>query len=272
MGDNVHTIFLKRSELKEMDIFYQSSSKSGSTIYQKDETTLYKCFGNYFDFELEQTLALQALEDKNIPHSVLPLAPIRLEEHLYGYAETFLKGSQNWREVIKNKSLSISIKQRIIADVVEAFQELHKHHLVYGDVHLGNLLIHENKGYVIDFEGIRTPYGGGLFRDYYLLHPNENIPYIKENEKTDHIKLVIAILSLLYEIPLDSYMKYHTLIDLSTAVHTLSLPTFGKDYLLSLLNQLNGDITYFNPYQTWIETQDFNKNQKILKRSFPLFS
>ena len=210
---------------------------------------LYKVFSdNSFISEKERNINF--LIKNKVPNSPNIFGKLYDKSTFCGYEMEYIPNALSFRQAI-SEDIPMDKKIQAVKDIYEAMKFLHVHNIYIGDIHLDNMLITDNGGYLVDLEEVRFPGDEFKFKQYYLVRPNSkefkiNVP----SRYTDNVKLMICSLSLLLGKDLETYVdRMGHDINLEELYHNVVLPLNNEDLSSYFEELMKGKFTeYFSDY------------------------
>lgn len=248
-----------------MELFLKTPT---SILYRENERLLKVFNRNVLNDELKS----QILFNHNIKHIdniILPTELYYEDNNLRGYYMPFIKAINI--EDFFNEEIFISVETRIkiIKDLSNALKSIHNY-LILGDIHLGNILLDKDNGYITDLD-----YAKPFFKieepvsKYYLI--NKSNVELPNSFNTDINKLFIIILSILFQVNLETFLygPWHTNEELVRLMMSTCPNSYLCDYACLLKeNEDNIDFkNYFDIDSCYDIEKEIQENKNKLIRN-----
>ena len=237
-----------------MELFLETPT---TTLY-KENNRLLKVFK---DCILNDELKNQVILNHKIGHVfnvVLPNELYYKNNNLCGYYMPYIKSIN--LEKFFNEEIYIPVEHRIavVKDLFNALKEIHKY-LIVGDIHLGNILINNSNGFIIDLDYAKSIFSSEEpISKYYIV--NGNYFELPNGFNSDINKLFITSLSILFQVNLECFLygPWRT----NDELEKLLLKSIPNSYLSEFAHDLKNhenDINYKN-YFNVDECDDLSKD------------
>lgn len=221
------------------------------------ENYLYKIVdsSNYYPKEFERNIDF--LIKNEIPNTPKILDKIYYNDIFYGYIMEYIKDGITFKEAIL-KTLTIEERIKAIIDIHKTLKVLHSHNIILGDIHLDDLIINKNGGYITNLDYIRYPEDKEKFITCYNIKENE-VPSVY----TDIVKTMIASLSLLIDMSLEDLIHSKNNCISLEYIYNMIIPATRnkklKDYFKKIMD---GESIYFDDFL--IENNYYKEDQKTI--------
>lgn len=177
-----------------------------ATIYKKDNILL-KLF-SYYDINLslrQQVEYNHSLTNYCQSNVVLPLS-LNYDSNgiIDGYVMRYIKSVAAIKACKKNSLQDFEMRLKYVQDLTESLKELHDY-LIVGDIHLGNIILNKTDAYLIDLDFADKKVDQTIIRCKTRIHDQYSV-VIADSVTSDINKLFVCILSILYNLDIESYV------------------------------------------------------------------
>ncbi|MEG2251136.1 MAG: hypothetical protein RSD09_06155, partial [Bacilli bacterium] len=244
----MNDINLKSSDIIKLERLKIEGFNKGGNLYILDEETLLKVFYNkmYYNQVREKStdllLSLEPIENTSYPQKKLYIDGI-----YNGYSMPYFKNTNTFKSEIYTMDSTLEQKKKIITDISNALQELHKREIIHGDIHLDNFIKDDNNGYLVDLDDVRIK--GDNFNNIklYNIKISEFSRMIYTDSKSiDNIKAVINFISLIYNFDFEMIARKSFLESIIDILTEAEIDKVVLDYLKYTLLSVKNEIVYFD--------------------------
>ena len=238
-------------KLTALEFKGHTSSKhhNASSVIYYDSEYIYKIVDSKLFFPKQFERNIEYLINNPLPNSPRIYEKILMDGEFYGYVTEYIKDGLTFREAL-NSDLTEQDRAKAIIDIHECLKTLHANNITIGDIHLDNLLIQENKGYIVDLDYMRFKGEEKLFNSCYDIKQKNNLDKITEaSVYSDITKIMLLSLSLLIKMNLESLVN-----NLDKSIHLenifdIVIQSTHNNKLINYFERvMNGEAIYFDDF------------------------
>ena len=234
--------------LEKINLNNNSHLNTNSIIYINNDY-IYKIIKDEYFFNEEFERNINYLINNEITNTPKIYEKLYHNNKFIGYIMQNIKNSMTFKDAIK-VNLDEQIKVNAIINIHKALKDIHNRNITLGDIHLDNFLITEDNGYIIDLDYMRFKGEEYKFMTYYDIKPYSLKNKITKSSKyTDIVKTMIASLSLLLKIDLESLInKKDNSLNLEKIYNIIIISTHNQALIAYFKNIIEGKEIYFDDF------------------------
>ena len=213
------------------------------SIIYRDNQYIYKIIDIKENYPDEFKRNINFLINNNIPNIGPIIDKIYYKGTLCGYVAEYVDNSILFRDAIF-KDIDEQDKISAIIGIHRALKYFHENNIILGEICLDHFLISGSNGYIIDLEYIIFPGDEYKFKNCYNIKKSTGSKCITTSSKyTDIIKAMIASLSLLLKMDLESLVSYS-----DNSINLVITSTRNRKLLEYFDRVMNKEELYFDDF------------------------